>query len=348
MLDFTKLLLKSLLWCLFLTIVCQSISQIYCGYNYELSASPDRTWHAVLNISEILYDPQSFWRAYCAQEFMPGMINLTIATVALLNYKFLRDKCRVCIDKLLKIKPIEKVFHSFSRRVALKNLLLGFIQLIVLIELTDKVDSLTWYASHDLAHVIDGFGAYELGEHVFSLRSEDDLGRTLASTCGSYNGHDHDPQELKAERLNKCVAKLYGPESRQMANRYAILGGHLSTMEQFAESSKFRRKAIQLYKQLNKPDHIVQNLGFLAFNQVELGDKTGARTSINEAIEIIDISEASWTMKLEHLMDVFPAAYSLDKKWAEDIRTGRVLKRRPLDDKKHFMGCLRPKKNIAW
>lgn len=346
MIDFTKFLVKSLLWCLFLTFVFQNISKLYWGYNYELSVSPDRAWHAVLDISEILYNPQSFWRGYCAQEFMPSVINLTIAFVAMFNYKFLKIKGCALIDRFFNIKPIENIVHIFSRHVTAKNLCLFFIQLIVLIELADKVESLTWYASHDLAHVIDGFGAYELGERVFSLRSEDDLGRTLASTCGSYNGHDHDLQELKSERLNKCVAELYGSESRQMANRFAILGGHLSKMEQFAESSKYRRKAIQLYKQLNKPDHIVQNLGFLAFNQVEQRDKTGAKASITEAIDIVDISEASWTTKLEHLMEVFPAAYSLDKKWAEDIRSGRVLRITPQVNE-HFMHCSGPKQAFA-
>ncbi len=346
MVIFTKFLLKCLLWCLFLTFVCRNVSQVYWGYNYELSVSPDRAWHAMLDISMIFYNPGFFWRCYCVQEFMPGVINLTIATLALLNYKFLRIKCIAALDKLVKVSLIGKIRHTFSTHITARNVLLGFVQLYVLIALADSIDSLTWYASHDIAHVIDGFGAYELGEHVFSLRADDDLGRTLASTCGSYNGHDYDKQELKSERLNRCVAELYGPQSRQMANRYAILAGHLSKMEQFAESSKFRSQAIQLYKQLNKPHLIVQNLGFLAFNQVELGDKTGAKTAIDEAIEIIDISEDSWTTKLDDLGHVFPAAYSLDKKWAEDIRTGRILKRTP-EEKEHFMRCSRSKQAIA-
>lgn len=348
MLDFTKIILKSFLWCLFLDFVCSNFSKIYWGYNYELSASPDRAWHAILHISTIFYNPISFWRSYCVQEFMPGVINMTFAAVGLLSYKFLTSKCTTALNLLVKAKPFCKIRLAYFNHRLARNICLGIVQLLTLLALADTLGSLTWYASHDLAHLIDGFGNYELGERVFSLRTEDDLGRTLASTCGSYNGHDRDKKEVESERLNKCVAVVYGSQSLQMANRYGILAGHLKQQELPAESAKYRRKAVQLYKQLNKPDCIIENLGFLAFDQTELGDKDGAKNSINEAIAIIDIMDALWSTKLESLRRLYPAAWEIDKKWAEDIRSGRVLKRRPQDDKKHFMGCLRPKKNITW
>lgn len=348
MLDFTKISLKILLWCLFLNFVCSNVAKIYWGYNYELSASPDRAWHAILDIAMIFYNPMLFWRCYCAQEFMPGVINVIFAAVGLVSCKFLTSECANALNLLVKSKPFSKIRQALSKHILVRNICLSLVQFLTLLALIDTLGSLTWYASHDVAHLIDGLGNYELGERVFSLRTENDLGRTLASTCGSYNGHDHDKKEVEAERLNKCVAVIYGSQSLQMANRYGILAGHLNQQERPAESAKYRRKAIQLYKQLNKPECIIENLGFLAFDQTELGDKNSAKDSINEAIAIIDIMDASWSIKLESLRHLYPAAWEIDKKWAEEIRTGRVLKRRPKQDKKHFMGCLRPKKNSLW
>jgi hypothetical protein len=86
-----------------------------------------------------------------------------------------------------------------------------------------SLNSLSNYGVSDLAHILDALGRYELGERIFNTVSNGYV--SLATSCGR-NGHDTDRKEIANERLNRTVARVYGPSSRRMVWRYCCACNH--------------------------------------------------------------------------------------------------------------------------
>jgi hypothetical protein len=140
-----------------------------------------------------------------------------------------------------------------------------------------------------IAIAADRAGAYEIGERIYSLanRSGD---QSLATICGR-SAHDNNLAELKCDRLNTTVATIYGPESRQMANRFLILGFHYQqNFNDYRNSEVCFRRAISIYRLHHDDAKCAQALSFLAYAQIADGDKRGAEDSVRQARNLMPSS----------------------------------------------------------
>lgn len=151
-----------------------------------------------------------------------------------------------------------------------------------------SIHSLVWYGGRAIAYVADSVGAYEFGERIYSQtpRSGD---TSLASVCGAAS-HDSNLEELKGERLNHTVAQIYGSQSREMANRYLILGFHYeNNFHNYAAAEQYFEKSLLIYRRIDDQVNCVKVLSFLSFAQYQNGEKAKVKQTLGAALQAIAV-----------------------------------------------------------
>lgn len=134
-----------------------------------------------------------------------------------------------------------------------------------------------------LAVVLDKVGSYELGEQVYAALVHDG-DNSLASVLPR---DSHDRKPLEAERLDKCVSKLYGPESIQMSRRFTVAGIHSQQRSDFHKAEEYYQKASTLYEKSGDKRWELSTLHFLAFVQYHNHAQKALEGTLTKACQAI-------------------------------------------------------------
>lgn len=298
-----------------------SVLEIYWGYIYELDRNTLVALGDLWQIFDLVRNPEWFYKCYGNQSLLRGscdLIFLTASTsVFFITWKRACSKLRDPFVSNLFVDFFETIPQS--RFVAVASVLL--LNFFFLFQTLDSLSDCRYYGLKDLAYTLDGAGAYELGEQVFSF-SANGGGMSLASSCGR-TGHDSDRFEIESGRLNQTVAKIYGEHSAEMGRRQAVLANHLeSNFDDLTGSEKARKESINIYDELGNLRMKAENLAFLACTQAFSNHFDDARRSTNEALDAVR-KYGDNSVERANVVDlVYPALVHMgDKERADQLRT---------------------------
>ena len=171
--------------------------------------------------------------------------------------------------------PLDKFYQG-------GKILLNLSLLIILCCLTK---SLICHGGRTLAYGADIVGAYELGEHIYSMTASSD-GTALASILGP-DRHDNNKKELLDNRLNKVVAQIYGATSKQMASRYYNLGCNYSiNFHNGIAAEECFNKAVAIYKVHGNLGKCIWPLASLSYAQYQNSEKEKVKKTLDEGLEL--------------------------------------------------------------
>jgi len=303
------------LWSLYLialglAVVSLSLWSIYSGYVYDLERDLGRAVNDLGQLFDIVRNPGWFFACYAHQQFLQGVTNLLLVACAIVivfrkriwNWGFTKRENRIASNFFKDVADT----YPRVRWIAVFGLTCVSLLLLLLIRgcLAVALDC----SRENLAHLVDGLGFYEFGEHIYSF-SRSPSGNTLASTCGRI-GHDSDRSDLK--KLNQTVAQIYGSRSLEMARRYTICAGHCQfNFEDYSTSSEYYQKAAEIYEQIGRTSECAEVLSFDAFAQAELNHFSAAHQRIDRALRLLDRTNASVGEKNFVLGELEAAAWDI-------------------------------------
>jgi hypothetical protein len=143
------------------------------------------------------------------------------------------------------------------------------------------------------AYCCDFAGQYELAERVYSSTANRHhhsfavvSGRGyLIEPVSHYSSNSVANFEIDSEAIDQAVAKVYGPASLQMAERYRSHGSRSgAAVEQVAV---LYQKSLAIYRHQNEHAECLRTLPILVCCQFELGDKAGVKNSLSEVSRLI-------------------------------------------------------------
>jgi len=289
-----------------LSVLSLCFHDLYMGYVYDRYRRTDLVVHDLWQILDIFKNPGWFYKCYLNQSVLREFCNLLLLAGGVIVFAKKWKKILAKASDSVTItffRDIRQTFPSYKYVVILS---LAPVVCLLLWGTYDCLKTAWHFGLRDIAYVVDGLGAYETGEQIFSLTSHGD-GSTLASTSGS-TGHDSDRDEIDKNRLNDMVRRTYGATSLEMARRQAILANHLqSNFEDYDAAAKARKDAIGTYTLLGCKYERATNLAFLAYIQTEQHNFGAARESVSKAYEVTQDESISSRDRADIVFDLEPA-----------------------------------------
>ncbi len=203
---------------------------------------------------------------------------------------------------LYKVGPAIHKAHRFSPSIwaviakdypilaMARSLFLVFSSLIFVVFST----SYLWFSFRDadrsLAFTADALGGHELAERIYSLQRLREPGLNLAIWLNRA-----EPEATRLAR-NAAVAKVYGPESLEMARRYYAVGltlepkntDQLSTYEAYP----WFEKSLPIFYRHHADRRCIDALSQMAIIQSAKEHKDEARSLVVEASRLLSSSDA--------------------------------------------------------
>ncbi len=137
------------------------------------------------------------------------------------------------------------------------------------------------------ACMADDAGSYELAEQLIRM----DISREAGRTSATWRTHFHPEDEKARNARNKAVAKLYGSNSLQMADRYRHLGEALSLSEKSAqldESILWLEKSLMIYSSLGATQRSIVTLNQMAVVRDEQTGHPELKDILLQASQLLD------------------------------------------------------------
>lgn len=186
------------------------------------------------------------------------------------------------------------------------------------------------------ACIADKSHNYELAEQIFRIYSPPDPGRSFAS----WQTHFRPENEEVGGARNIAVAKVYGRNSLQLADRYKYIGATilLSTRYESShlkEATMWLQKSLKLYGLLGANERSVDTLEQMAIIRCDQNDVTGLRDILLQASQLLDNHAKSTAPMVDRsLYACSLACLSQFAREAGDLRLAKIFLAKSLEVRK--------------
>lgn len=163
--------------------------------------------------------------------------------------------------RFLRLKSIALVLLNF---VLLKTCVISIHLILATLGVTASI-------------IADYTGSYELAEKIFKatpLPSEMRQDMTWGSLAATpyFQANTNDP-DARDDRLDRVIAEIYGPQSRQLAHRYLVQAESAYGDNYWYRRRYFYEKTLSIYCKHNAPIECTESIARLAAMSYVDGDK---------------------------------------------------------------------------
>jgi len=198
------------------------------------------------------------------------------------------------------------------------------------------VSGLVWrYGGIDSAHFASACRQMELAERIFKLTSGT-FGRSFAVESGIGERPRPGQTQLSFEseniELDTIVARVYGSQSRTMANRYLCHAYRAEgAFENYKAASSYFKSALGIYRTHDDPEKCLEILQFLAYAQGENGEFDELRENLKTSLRMLFQANLSPSAK----RNFSTVTYYADGFGIDVCRENLLLSRLPLSATTH-------------
>lgn len=267
------------------------------------------------------------WKEFRISILVPYFIDLVLLVVLrkLMEQKVLPEQSQLW-QYLCGTFPWLWVLRSAGQLVLCVSLLYGSV----------FVSGLVWrYGGIDIAYFASACRQMELAERIFQVTNGTGE-RSFAVESGiGYQPRPGQTQlnfESENIELDTIVARVYGSQSRTMANRYLCHAYRAEgAFENYKLAASYFKSALAIYRKHDDPEKCLEILQFLAYAQGENGEFDELRENLKTSLKMLFQANLSASAKTSFSL----VTYYADEFGIDVSRENLLLTRLPLSGTAH-------------
>jgi hypothetical protein len=185
------------------------------------------------------------------------------------------------------------------------------IAILMVIVTLIPVYAIYWSCAHQVALFATAFGFYETGERISrAVRVSERWNDVTMTAIADLELNVDDSKTL---RLNEAIATVYGPESKQMAQRYKLLGdramraGAETSPERMLQAQSWYQQSVDLYRNLTPSASFAEALAKLANCRYYQGNRAASYNCFSDALYVVSLTDPRYQPML------FKRVYSIGR-----------------------------------